>query len=60
MVYIIASIIIYLILVLFFWSLCAIRNRSALEASENVLKSGEAEASFDDVLVRTYSSADGM
>ena len=60
MVYIIASIISYLIMVLFFWSLCAIKNRSSLEANESVLKSAETEASFDEVLTRTYSSADGV
>jgi hypothetical protein len=59
MVYIIAGIIIYLALVLFFWSLCAIQNRSSLETSESVLKSAEAEASFDEVLARTCSSAEG-
>jgi hypothetical protein len=60
MVYIITSIIIYLILVLFFWSLCAIKNRSSLETSESVLKSEETEISFDEVLARTCSSADGV
>jgi hypothetical protein len=60
MVYIITSIIIYLILVLFFWSLCAIKNRSSLETDESMLKSAEAEASFDEVLTRIYSSVDGV
>jgi len=60
MVYIIASIIIYLIMVLFFWSLCAIKNRSSLGTNESVLKSVEAEASFDEVLARTCASADGV
>ena len=58
MVYVIASIIIYLILVLFFWSLCAIKNRSSLKTNESVLTSAEGEALFDDVLTRTYYSAD--
>jgi hypothetical protein len=60
MVYIITSIIIYLILVLFFWSLCAIKNRSSLETDESMLKSAEAEASFDEVFTRIYSSVDGV
>jgi hypothetical protein len=60
MVYIIASIIIYLIMVLFFWSLCAVKNRSSLVESEIVSKSAEAEVSFDEVLTRTCSSVDGV
>ena len=59
MVYIIASIIIYLALVLFFWSLCAIKDRSSYKANESALPK-EAETSFSDVLARRYSSADGV
>ena len=60
MVYIIASIIIYLIMVLFFWSLCAVKNRSSLEEGESVSKSAEAGTLFDEVLSRTCSSVDGV
>ena len=60
MAFIIASIIIYLTLALFFWSLCTIKNRSSLETSEGVLKSAEPEASFDEVFTRTCSSVDGV
>ena len=40
MAYMIGGIIIYLILILFFWSLCAINNRRSFEESENLLGSG--------------------
>ena len=60
MTYIIVSLIIYLILGLFFWSMCAVRNRSASITRQSMPKRAEPEASFDDVLARTYSSADGV
>ncbi|HVO66021.1 MAG TPA: hypothetical protein VMT12_05995 [Syntrophales bacterium] len=59
MVYIIGSLIIYLVLALFFWSLCAVKNRSSHEV-ESMLERTETEPSFGDVLARRYSSVDGM
>lgn len=53
MVYIIGSIIIYLILVLFFWTLCAVKNRSSFEESVSRLGNAEVENSFDEILVKS-------
>jgi len=60
MTYIIGSIIIYLILVLFFWSLCAVKNRSSFEESVSPLKSAELENSFDEILVKSCASSDSV
>ena len=60
MAYIIASLITYLILVLFFWSLCAVKNRNSNETNESGFKRAGAETLFGDVLARRYSSVDGM
>ncbi len=60
MTYIIGSIIIYLVLVLFFWSLCAVKNRSSVEESVSPLKSAEIGNSADEILVKSYSSAESV
>ena len=52
MAYMIGGLIIYLILVLFFWSLCAINNRHSFKESENQLGSLEVKDSFGDILVK--------
>jgi hypothetical protein len=60
MAYIIVSLIIYLILALFFWSLCAINNRRSFEESESALRGAEVEGSVDEILVESYSYADSV